>query len=535
MASFKEEVLANTNYMKHKTTVSGRFSASSPAIANAPKSNGFAAAVADEKYSRTTTTTNGMKAFVDTSDAVLDFFATAGSARGKNLSTKFLAALAEDKALAVRALLWLRDVREGAGERTQFRNLVATLESHDPSLAARLIPLVPILGRWDDLFAFTDVKNRKAALAMFAGALYADNKLAFKWAPREKSARKVEASALRNALGMTPRDYRKFLAFGTDVIESKMTSKRWLEINFSHVPSVAAGRYQKAFMRNAGEAYSAYVHELKKPVAERDPKVKINAGAVTPANVIKSCIQGNSAVANEQWDALPDFIGNSNILPMVDVSGSMGRLSGNGENPIMHAISLGLYVSGKNKSAFKDLVLTFSGAANLEKISGTLDQRISALKDVDWGMNTNIKAAFTNILNLAVSNNVAVDDMPDTLLILSDMQFDTANESGRDYGSYGASSYFSHRSSIHEPWNQNVMQLVQKLYADAGYTMPKIVFWNLKNDTSSNAPVKFDTLNTALVSGFSPSIMKAVLADDLEEFTPYNVMVKALSNERYDF
>jgi hypothetical protein len=531
MTSFKEEVLANTNYMKNKATVSGRINSSKPAYSNVPKANGFAAAVADEKYNRNTTTTNGMKAFVDTSDAVLDFFATAGSARGKNLSTMFMAALAEDKALAVRALLWLRDVREGAGERTQFRNLVATLESHDPSLAARLIPLVPILGRWDDLFAFTDVKNSKAALAMFAGALYADNKLAFKWAPREKSARKVEASALRNALGMTPRDYRKFLAFGTDVIESKMTSKRWLEINFSHVPSVAAGRYQKAFMRNAGEAYSAYVHELKKPVAERDPKVKINAGAVTPANVVKSCVQGNSAVANEQWDALPDFVGSSNILPMVDVSGSMGRLSGNSENPIMHAISLGLYVSGKNKSAFKDLVLTFSGAANLEKISGTLDQRISALKVVDWGMNTNIKAAFINILNLAVSNNVAVNDMPDTLLILSDMQFDTANESSGGY----RNSYYSTSFSKHDPWNQNVMQLVRKLYADVGYTMPKIVFWNLNNDVSSNAPVKFDTLNTALVSGFSPSIMKAVLADDLEEFTPYNVMIKALSNERYDF
>jgi hypothetical protein len=371
---------------------------------------------------------------------------------------------------------------------------------------------IPALGRWDDLFAYKDATNRNQAFALIAEALQAKNGLAAKWMPRKGPV----AVELTRYLGLSPKAYRKLIVGLTNVVETQMCSKEWDAINFSHVPSVASARYQKAFGRNAKESYSAYIAELKKPQAERDPKVKINAGAVYPYDVVKSVIKGNAAVADEQWKALPNYIGDAKVLPMVDVSGSMGSLyysSGSALQPIDIAVSLGLYCADKNTGAFKDLFLTFSERPEMLHLKGTLSQKMEQMSRSDWEMNTNLHAAFDEILKIAVKGKVAQEDMPDMLLILSDMQFDECTE-----------------------YDDSAMQMIQRKYKDAGYDLPKIVFWNLSmyGKENGNTPVKFDKNGTAHVSGFSPSIMKSVLANDLEDYTPYNVMLKTLMNARYD-
>jgi hypothetical protein len=339
--------------------------------------------------------------------------------------------------------------------------------------------------------------------------------LAFKWAPREKSAKSKEAKELMNILGMSPRQYRKLLANNTSVVESALCSKKWDSINFSHVPSLASARYQKAFGRNAGEAYSAYLRELQKPVEQRDPKVKINAAAVYPYDVLKSVVRGNAAIADEQWKALPNYVGNARIMPMVDVSGSMGsiRWPSKSVQPIDVAVSLGLYLSEKNTSAFKDMFLTFSGRPKLHVLQGSLSQRVAQLERADWQMNTNLYAAFEEILRVAKKGNVSQRDMPEMLLILSDMQFDSCTR-----------------------FDDNAQQMIARKYTEAGYEVPKIVFWNLSPYGKDNTPVRFDDRGVCHVSGFSPTIMKAVLSvEDLEDFTPFNIMVKTLMNNRYNY
>jgi hypothetical protein len=231
---------------------------------------------------------------------------------------------------------------------------------------------------------------------------------------------------------------------------------------------------------------------------------------------VKSVIKGNAAVADEQWKALPNYIGDAKVLPMVDVSGSMGSLwySHGDLQPIDIAVSLGLYCADKNTGVFKDLFLTFSGKPKMEHLKGTLSQKMTQMSKAHWEMNTNLHAAFDEILKIAVNGKVAQEDMPDMLLILSDMQFDACTR-----------------------YDDTAMQMIKRKYKDAGYNVPKIVFWNLSSygKENGNTPVKFDKNGTAHVSGFSPSIMKHVLADDLEEFTPYNVMVKTLMNDRYAY
>jgi len=455
-------------------------------------------------------TENGMRANASTGSAVLDFFSEVGSARGKDASASFFSALAENENLAVRALLWSRDVREGAGERAQFRNILAKLDNKNPALAARIMHKVPFLGRWDDLFAYTDWANRRAAFDMIKAALDAGDGLAAKWMPR-KGPLAVE---LTRHFKLTPKQYRKLLVGLTNVVENKMCAKQWDEINFSHVPSVASARYQKAFGRNASEAYSAYIAELKKPQAERNPEVKINAGAVYPHDVVKSVYTGNASVADEQWNALPNYVGDAKILPMVDVSGSMGSFSyiqTKGVQPIEVAVALGLYTSSKNTGAFKDLFLTFSNRPEFVTVSGSLSQRIYKMSNSDWEMNTDLHRAFDEILSVAQRSRVRAEDMPEVLLILSDMQFDRCTR-----------------------YDDSAVKMIARKYEEAGYAVPRIVFWNLRSDTG-NTPVSFDSRGVCQVSGFSPSIMKAVLANDLEDYTPYNVMLKALEKDRYAY
>ncbi len=470
--------------------------------------NTFANAVLNDSI--TPRTANGMRAHATTSSAVLDLFGMIGSARGKDVSQHFMAAIGENEELAVRTLLWARDIRGGAGERQTFRNLLAALEKANPSLAGRIMHKVPELGRWDDLFVYTDHVNRLAAFEMIGQALRDQNGLCAKWMPRKGSV----AVELTKFLGLSPKAYRKLIVGLTQVVETQMCAKTWNEINFSHVPSVASARYQKAFGRNASEAYTRYIQELKKPQAERDPKVKINASAVYPHDVVKSVANGNAAVANEQWNALPNYVGDAMVFPMVDVSGSMGSLSYSRPGhvqPIEVAVALGLYLSAKNTGPFKDLFQTFSGRPTMVKLTGSLSDRIRTMSTAHWEMNTNLHAAFDQILQVAVNGNAAPEDMPRILLILSDMQFDRCAR-----------------------YDDRALDMIARKYEQAGYAMPKIVFWNL-NTGYGNVSVQFDSRGTAHVSGFSPAIMKSVLANDLEDFTPYNVMLKTLMDERYAF
>ena len=455
----------------------------------------------------TARTENGMKTNHNTESCVLDFFGKAGSSRGKDLTPDFTSALVENKELALRALQWTRDIREGAGEREQFRSIVRNLDKQHPKLAALMIPKIPELGRFDDLFAYENPANRKIAFNLIKKSLNEGNANCAKWMPRKGQ----NAVKLTKFLGLSPKEYRRLIVDLTKVVETKMCAKDWDNINFSHVPSVASARYQKAFGRNATEKYKTYLSELSKP----DSKVKINAGAVYPYDVCKSVMKGNTEAADAQWKALPNYVGDAKILPMVDVSGSMGGFGygsrqGNGPSPMEVAVSLGLYLSEKNTSDFKDMFLTFSGEPEMQSVTGDLSSRIYQMKNSNWGMNTDLHKAFDEILCVASKGEVSQEDMPEILLILSDMQFDQCTE-----------------------FDDSAQEMIKRKYNKKGYEVPRIVFWNL-SPCGDNSPVKFDDRGVCHVSGFSPAIMKSVLADDLDDFTPYNVMLKTLNVERYD-
>jgi hypothetical protein len=215
------------------------------------------------------------------------------------------------------------------------------------------------------------------------------------------------------------------------------------------------------------------------------------------------------ALADKLWENLPDLLSESdeNILPMIDVSGSMF-----GE-PLAVAISLGMYLAERSKGEFKDTFLTFSENPRLVKLVGdTVKERMKNINNADWGMNTNFTEAYEHILRVAQKHNVMKDSMPTMILVMSDMQFD---ESQNIYNGQ-FQTHYSH---------------MEDEYEKAGYDFPKIVFWNL--DTHFGTPAKCSDVNVAMVSGFSPSIMKAIL--NAEEFNPMSVMLEALESIDLDY
>ena len=467
--------------------------------------NTFVNAVANQEAR----TANGMKARKSTAKATVDLFYKIGASRGKNITGDFTAAYVENSDVALRIAQWARDVRGGAGERQLFRDILVHLEKRDPDAALALLKKVPEVGRWDDIFVFSTPVLKSAAYTMLGDALREGNGLAAKWTPRKGKT----AAEIRAFFGMSPKQYRKSLVALTKVVETQMCANDWDNINFSHVPSVAARNYKKAFNRHSVK-FAEYVAKL----VAGDKTVKVNANAIFPHDVIKGVAHGYTRMDKTetdhviaQWDALPNYVGDASILPLVDVSGSMTCPAGNNTNVrcIDVAVGLGLYLADKNKGAFKDTFMSFSSKPELVTLKGNIVEKVDQMSRSNWEMSTDLHAAMNKILSVAVKGNVPASDMPKMLLILSDMQFNQCTR-----------------------FDDSAMEMIERKYEAAGYTAPQIVFWNL--NASDNVPVKADKSGAALVSGFSPSIMTALLSAELDQFTPEGIMLKTVMVPRYD-
>jgi len=454
-------------------------------------------------------TENGMRARKSTANACVDLFFKIGASRGKDIVPDFVAALVEDRDVALRIAQWARDARSGSGERQVYRDILAYLEKNDKDAAAKLLAKTPEIGRWDDIFVFSDKDLKSKAFSMLGDALREKNGLAAKWTPRQGPL----AAEIRAFFGMSPKFYRKSLVELTNVVEQQMCAGKWDEINHSHVPSLAASRYKKAFSRH-GAKFAEYVAKLK----AGDADVKVNAAAVYPYDVLKgvaSLHYSNSYGKTEldhivaQWEALPNYVGDASILPLVDVSGSMSTGIGGGKTTAMDvAVSLGLYLADKNKGKFKDTFLTFSSKPELLHLKGDVVQKAQQMVKSSWDMSTDLHKALDKILSTAVSGKVPQSEMPAMLLILSDMQFNACVKH-----------------------DDTALKMIKRKYEEAGYTAPAVVFWNL--NAKDNVPVKHDKSGVALVSGFSPAIVKSVLSTDMDQFTPEGIMLKTVMVDRY--
>ena len=469
-----------------------------------------------------TETLNGAKAYKSTLNKCVDLFGKIGACRNDISQARKLFALAfkEDPETATRILFWVRDIRGGSGEREVFRNLFKDLVSENSEIGEQLVELIPVYGRWDDLLVLENTSAwervqyiileqlRKDEVALTAGE---NVSLLGKWMP-SINASSADSKRLgrrfAQLLGKNEREYRKFLTAlrsRIKIVEQKMCSKEWSEIDYEHLPSRAGFMYRKAFAKQDATRYAEYLSAVEKG------DKKINAGTIYPYEIVENYLYkgaSNDKTIDLMWEALPNYMEGQELngLVVADVSGSMTCMGG---RPMAVSISLAMYIAERNTGIWKDKFITFSYRPEIQTIAGkTVGDRIRNLSRADWAGNTDLRAVFESVLNAGIKNDVPDAEMPKKLIIVSDMQFDQACASNK-------------RTNFEQ---------IQKMYRKAGYEMPQLVFWNV-NAIGGNVPMSIHDTGTALVSGCSPSILKSVLGGKV--ITPVDVMRDAVYNERY--
>ena len=432
------------------------------------------------------TTTNGAITNETSKNQCLDLFQRIGNMRHHDrlrILEDFETAYQENKELATQVLFWARAARIGSGERKTFHTILSEIGKTSPDFISDNAKTIAELGYWKDLVPYLHIPS---VVAVFAQAIRDKDRLACKWAPRK-------CAVLRDELKMTNKEYRKWLKKHSETIEQTMSMRKWGEVVYSSVPGSAMRKYRGAFGKNDFDRFDDW---------KNDKTSKASVSATYPHEVL-AC--DDDSLAEKLWNNLPDLLSesNENILPMIDVSGSMM-----GE-PLAVAISLGMYLSERTKGEFKDLFLTFSENPELVRLEGdSVMERLRRIVKADWGMSTDFTKAYQHILDVATKHNVVPESMPTMLLVLSDMQFNDSQRGGC-WGTNEPMTHFGH---------------MKEVYEKAGYKLPKIVFWNL--DAEMGTPAQCDDDSVAMVSGFSPSIMKAIL--NAQEFTPMDVMREAL-------
>lgn len=455
-------------------------------------------------------TENGMKTFTTSLNACLDLFFAIGASRNKSdaqIKQLFSNALHEDQKTALMILAWARDVRGGAGERRAFRVCMDYLVETDNLMLVDL-SYVPEIGRWDDLFV---LPFKETADIINSGLREKDGLLA-KWMPRKKQYDNLRARFCKK-FNLTPKEYRRLIVRLTKVVENQMCVGEWPAINYSHVPSKANVKYNKAFLRHDEERRREFLAKAKKGEA------KINSSAAFPYDIVGMMVrttgslkEGSSlrgAVTNNDtavamWTQLPDYLSEKSdkirILPICDTSGSMSGL------PLQISLSLGLYLSERNVGVFKDAFITFSQRPELQYTKGNLYERLCQIKAIHPA-NTDLEATFELILKTAVRSGIKPSQMPTHVMIISDMEFDSATR-GSD---------------------MSAIELIKSQYQAAGYKLPQIVFWNV-NSRGKNIPVRYNEKGVALISGASPAVVTGVMKGKID---PIGVMLDIVNVERY--
>ena len=493
-------------------------------------------------------TENGALTHKSTMSDLLDLFAMGAAYRtrtNEDVIMLFKNAYEEDPSYALKCLFYIRDVRGGQGERRFFRVATKWLASADTEAMERNLIHVPEYGRWDDLFNFLNTPLHNKALDIVKHQLALDVQcktpsLLAKWMPSENtssSETRQKAKIVRKYLGMTSKEYRKVLSIlrkRINVLERLMSEGRWDEIEFDKIPSKAGLKYKNAFARHDIERM-----KLDKTVQSyadfaKSTETKVNAKALYPYEVVAKATEvmglrsywsrhnhnisldnTDRLMVNKYWDNLTDyFAGKSfNGLAVVDTSGSMTGTSA--DAPINVAISLGMYCAEKAKGPFAGHYVSFASRPQLISVDGVdfcdKVRRIYATNLVD---NTNIEATFDMLLNVAIQNKCSQDDLPQNLLIISDMEFDQ----GTGHYSYGGNK-----------WNPNtLMESIAQKWAAYGYRMPRLIYWNVQA-RQNNIPQDLGCGYVSYVSGMSPSIFETILSGK----TGYELMLEKLDSDRY--
>lgn len=491
-----------------------------------------------------TYTENGALTHKTTNSNLLDMFALGGSMRKRSeedIILMFKKAYEENDIYALKCLFYLRDVRGGQGERRFFRVVMKWLADHETAAAKRNLKYIAEFGRWDDLYVFDGTALEDDAYDIIKNQLALDVQcktpsLLAKWLKSENtSSSKSQYLGMktRKHLNMTPRQYRKTLSVlrqRINVLERLMSAGKWDEIEFDKIPSRAGLIYKNAFARHDLERAKAGARTYED--FAKDTTTKVNAKTLYPYECVAKAIDlmgygdgywytrrnnvptdnTDRLMINKYWDNLTDYFNGKvfNGMAIVDTSGSMTGTQASA--PINVAVSLGMYCAEKAQGPFHNHFITFETTPHFMEIEGVdFCDKVKRITAAPWGGSTNVEGAFDLMLNVAIENHCSPDEIPQNLIIISDMEFNSC-ASSNGYGRF----------------NSTLFEKIEQKWAAHGYKMPSLTFWNVDARHNNIPMTAKDGIN--FVSGFSPVIYEMIM----DGKTGYDLMMAKLNTPRYD-
>ena len=488
-------------------------------------------------------TENGALAHKTTNSAVYDLFAMGAAYRSRSdedCILLFKNAYEENAELAMKCLFYIRDCRGGQGERRFFRVCMKWLANEHPTAVKRNLEYIAFFGRWDDLYEFIGTPVEKDAFEIIKNQLVTDMackengiSLCGKWLKSENaSSEKTKhlAKLTRDYLGLSSKQYRQMLSKlrkKINVLERLMSANEWEKIEFDKIPSKAGFVYRNAFARRdiIAKKYESFA---------KDKNTTVNAGTLYPYEIVAKAIGRTSswgykferpddterAMINKYWENQIDYLNGKDcsMMCVVDTSGSMcGR---DAAAPINVAISLGLYCAERIGGPFANHYISFASRPQLIKTVGVdFVDKVQRIYETNLCDNTNLEAVFDLLLNTANRKNVRKEDIPKTIIVISDMEIDQ-----------GTGGYFWRRNDFNGWTKESAateMEKIRQKWNRYGLELPKLVYWNVdaRNDTILDAGP-----NVSFVSGMSPTIFKQVLTGK----TGYDLMLETICAERYN-
>lgn len=470
-----------------------------------------------------TRTENGAVALNTTGDARLDFFGTVGSLRTaekERITRLFAEAWKADPLFATKIVFYARDVRGGLGERQTFRTLLQYMAEYHPEALRANMDLIGVYGRYDDMYCLIGTPLEDEMWAAMKKQFEEDRQnlqvgnavsLLAKWIKTadasSKNTRKLGILTARK-LGYSVYDFKRLVRAmrkRIGVVEALMSAGRWEEIRYSAVPSRAMMIYRNAFLRHDEERFGEFI---QKAAAGKET---VHSAALYPYDIVEKVMHMNwdecrvteDAALEAQWRQLPDYVkAGTNALVIADTSGSMyGR-------PIATSVGLAVYFAERNTGAYHNMFMSFSGTSRIQTLKGeTLAQKIEGIDMNDWQRNTNLRAAFEKILKIAEENHVPCEDMPKSLIVISDMEIDYCGD--QDWTFY---------------------EKMAQRFRDDGYRIPNIVFWNV---ASRHDVFHADRTRKGvqLVSGQSAAVFHQVM--ECVGLGSVEAMEKIINSERY--
>ena len=410
------------------------------------------------------------------------------------------------------------------GEREFFRVCFRWVAKNYPDIARKNLALISEYGRYDDMWISTfETPVQNDTLKFIKDLLTLDisckaPSLLAKWLPSENASSaktKHNARVIKNYLGMSSKQYRKTLSFlreRINVLERLMSAGEWDKIEFDKIPSKAGFKYRNAFARRdmIAKKYEKFA---------KDTTTKVNAKALYPYECVQEARKLYYAgldnvdrlMVNKYWANLADYFAGKtfNGMAIVDTSGSMTW--GPGVTPIDVAVSLGLYCADKAAGPFHNHFMTFESTPHMVEVRGAdFVDKVRNVMRANWGGSTNVEAAMDTILYTAIDNHCSQDELPQNLIIISDMEFNSCVSSAR-YGG-GMATLF---------------ERIESKFKMHGYKMPNVVFWNV-NARQDNIPMKVKD-GVTLVSGFSPVVYEMLMSGK----TGLDLMLEKLNSDRY--